>query len=183
MVWKEVKPRFIIKNKLYPTKETRWLDRDTGLRKNFDGTLEKPTFLKKPKGVTGPMTKKQKQVACKAMYDAGWGSKQLSQWFKINPATVQNWKKIPTPDSLKEFEHAFKSAMMDYDMEATVKIKNRIMDVVPNETDLNKLVKAGEFFQGMSDKRKSQNNTQVNIYADMLKKYGSTTVIDGEESK
>lgn len=183
MVWKLVKKPYKPFNQVYKNSKSRWIDRETGLRKNYDGTLEKPKYLKKPKGETGPMTKKQKIVAAKAMYEAGWGSKRLSQWFKTGPETILRWKEMPTPDTLKEFEQNFKMAMMDYDMEATVKIKNQIMSVVPDERDLNKLVKAGEFFQGLSDKRKAQNNTQVNIYADMLKKYGSTTILDGEESK
>lgn len=161
-------------NPEYPTTKSRWIDSDTGLRKNFDGTLEKPKFMKMTH--RGALTKPKKKVVAKMMYEAGWGTKHLSQWFKIEPATVYNWAKIPTPESLKEFEQNFKMAMTDYDMESTVRIKSRIMQVVPNETDINKLVKAGEYFDGQREKRVSQNNTQVNVYADMIKKYS-------EESK
>lgn len=169
-MFQKVKKPFKVLNYDYPTKEARWIDRETGLRKNFDGSLEKPQIMKFKK--KGAYTKLEKKVAVKAMYDAGWGSKRLSQWFKVGPQTVIKWTKMPTPEALKEFESRFKAAMLDMDMEATFSIKSRIMNLIPNEEDLNKLVKAGEYFAGEREKRVTQTNTQVNIYSDMLKRYG-----------
>lgn len=163
------------KNPEYPKQNSRWIDPDTGLRKNFNGTLERPEFLKKAKH-RGALTKKQKMVAAKVMYEAGWGSNRLKDWFKVAQPTITNWVKIPTPEALKEWEANFKLAMIDYDMEATFKIKNRIMDLVPNEDNIEKLVKAGQFFAGENVKRTASNNTQVNIYGDMLKKYKEVEV-------
>lgn len=166
------------KGKVYPTLTSRWIDYETGLRKNFDGTLEKPEFMKIRKG---KLTKKEKQVVAKTMYEAGWGSKRLSEWFNMTPTTITKWAKLPTPDSLKEFEQTFKMAMLDYDMEATVGIKKRIMQLVPTEQDLTKLVKVGEFFTGEKERRASHNNTQVNIYGDMMKKYGEIRVVEDQK--
>lgn len=163
-----------IVNPEYPKQNSRWVDRDTGLRKNFNGTLEKPKFMRMNK--RGALTKPKKKVVAKMMYEAGWGTKHLSQWFHIEQQTIYNWAKIPTPESLKDFEQKFKMAMTDYDMESTFNVKSRINQLIPNENDINKLVKAGEFFDGQREKRVSQNNTQVNVYADMIKKYS-------EESK
>lgn len=174
MVWIRAKRTFIPVNKMYPTYKTRWIDKETGLRKNFDGTLEKPQFMKTKRG---RLTKTQKKVVAKIMYDAGWGSKRLSQWFGVHQSTITNWKDVPTPEALKLFEESFKAAMMDYDMSATFGIKSRIMNLVPIETNIDKLVKAGEFFQGKDNKKSSSNNTQVNVYGDMLKKYGQGTEI------
>lgn len=164
-----VKKPYRIINHLYPNKNARWIDKETGLRKNFDGTLERPEFMKIKKH---KLTKSEKKVAAKAMYEAGWGSKRISEWFGTSQPTIVAWSKIPTPEALKDFENMYKMAMLDYDMEAIVKIKGRILEIVPKEDDLNKLVKAGEFFNGTAGKKVSQNNTQVNVYGDMLKKYG-----------
>lgn len=161
-------------NPEYPNVNSRWIDRDTGLRKNFDKTLEKPKFMKLQH--RGALTRPKKKVVAKMMYESGWGSKRLSQWFNVAQPTITNWVKIPTPESLKEFEQTFKAAMTDYDMESTFSIKSRINQLVPQENDINKLVKAGEFFDGQQAKRQTQNNTQVNVYSDMIKKYS-------EESK
>jgi len=176
MVWTKPKTKFVVHNYLFPNKNARPIDWKTNLRKNWDGTLERPRFMKIKK--RGALTKPEKKVVAKAMYDAGWGTKHLSQWFKVGPPTILKWDKIPTPDALKEFEQTFKAAMLDYDMEGTFKIKNKIMQLIPEEKDINKLVKAGEFFSGEKDKRTTQTNTQVNIYGDMLKKYGTVTVLD-----
>ena len=174
MTFVKVKLPFKVHNYNYPTKTSRWIDRETGLRRNFDGTLEKPKFMKiKP-------TKTQKKVIAKLMYEAGWGSKRLSEWFKVSPGTVTNWSKLPTPEALKQFEERFKLAMLDMDMEGTLRIKNRILNIVPEETDINKLVKAGEFFSGEREKRVNQTNIQVNIYGDMLKKYKEVTVSESK---
>ena len=172
-MFKEVRGPYKILNKRYPNRFARWVDRETGLRKNYDGTLEKPQFMKvRP-------TKKQKKVMAKLMYEAGWGNKRLSEWFKVTPGTVSQWTKLPTPEALKEFESRFKLAMLDMDMEGTLRIKNRILEVVPKETDIAKLVKAGEFFAGERAKSVSQNNTQVNVYGQMLQKY-SNKEVEGE---
>jgi hypothetical protein len=169
----KVRPRYKIKNWKYPNKDARWVDRETGLRKNYDGTLEKPKFMTKIKG-NGSLTKKQKKVAVKIMYEAGWGTKRLSQWFKTSQMTISRWKDIPTPESLQLFEQSYKAAMMDYDMQSVFGIKSRIMQLIPHEENIDKLVKAGEFFSGERERR-TQNNTQVNVYGSMLKKYGEQT--------
>ena len=168
MTFQPVKLKYKVKNYDYPNKDARWIDKDSGLRKNMDGTLERPKFLKQ--NHKGALTKTKKKIAAKLMYEAGWGSRDLKDWFKTSQPTIVNWSKLPTPEALKEWETNFKAAMMDYDMEAHYKIKSRIMEIVPEEKNIDKLVKAGEFFRGESTKR-SGNNTQVNIYADMLKKY------------
>lgn len=168
-MFKVVKPRF---NYNYPNSNCRWIDRETGLRKNYDGTLEKPPFMKKRKGA---FTYKEKKVVAKVMYQAGWGAKQIAEWLKVGQSTVISYKNLPTPEALQLFEQSFKAAMVDYDLTATFGIKSRIMQLVPEEKDLAKLVKVGEFFQGTSERRATQNNTQVNVYGNMLKKYGENT--------
>lgn len=172
-MYKVVKPAFKPINPDYPTSNCRWIDKKTGLRKNYDGTLERPKFMKQ--NHKGALTRSQKKVVAKVMYEAGWGSKHLAQWFKVTTVSVRDWAKIPTPDALKDFEQRFKAAMLDYDMECTWNIKSRINQLVPNENDINKLVKAGEYFAGEKDRRVSQNNTQVNVYQDMIKKYSEET--------
>jgi hypothetical protein len=171
MVWKKAVARFRPKNWYYPSANSRWIDSETGLRKNFDGTLEKPLFMKTR---TGKFTKKQKKVVAKVMYEAGWGARRISEWLKIGESTVFSYKDLPTPEALQLFEQSFKAAMMDYDMVSTFGIKSRIMALVPEERNIEKLVKAGQFFAGVSEK-KTQNNTQVNVYGSMLKKYGENT--------
>lgn len=168
MSWVKAKPIIRPKNYTYPTKNCRWVDRETGLRKNFDGTLEKPEYMKIHKG---RVTKKEKQVMAKVMYEAGWGTKRLTEWFGATPATVLRWKDLPTPEALQLFEQQFKAAMLDYDMQSTFSIKSKIMNLVPESKSIKDLVEAGKFFAGEKDKR-TQNNTQVNVYGSMLKKYG-----------
>lgn len=164
-----VKAKPVFKGK-YPTGNCRWIDSETGLRKNFDGTLEKPEYMKIHRGKT---TKSEKKVMAKVMYDAGWGTKRLSQWFGATPSAILRWKDVPTPEALQLFEQQFKAAMLDYDMQSTFNIKSRIMNLVPKSESIKDLVEAGKFFAGEKDK-KTQNNTQVNVYGSMLKKYGES---------
>ena len=171
-MWKTLKSKYRPKNPYYPRLNCRWIDRETGLRKNFDGTLEKPQFMKKKKGA---FTKKEKKVVAKVMYEAGWGSKQIAEWLKVGQPTVLSYSKLPTPEALQLFEQSFKAAMVDYDLTATFGIKSRIMKLVPEETNIKTLVEAGKFFQGVTENKRTQNNTQVNVYGSMLKKYGENT--------
>lgn len=170
MVFVKVKPVIRPKNYLYPTQNSRWIDSETGLRKNFDGTLEKPQFMKIK---TGKFTKPEKKVVAKIMYEAGWGGKRIAQWLNVSTRQVLSYKDLPTPEAMQLFQESFKAAMIDYDLQSTFNIKSQIMKLVPSETNIDKLVKAGEFFQGKEIK--TQNNTQVNVYGSMLKKYGEGT--------
>lgn len=172
MAWTKAKRVYKPKNYNYPTQNSRWIDSETGLRKNFDGTLEKPQFMKK---IRGKFTKKEKKVVAKVMYEAGWGSKRISEWLHVGQPTILSYKDLPTPEALQLFEQSFKAAMVDYDMTATFGIKSQIMKLVPNETNIKNLVEAGKFFQGVTENKRTQNNTQVNVYGNMLKKYGENT--------
>lgn len=117
--------------------------------------------------------RKKKRVMAKVLYNGGWGSKQIALWFKAKQGTVQTWVKKPTPEQLKEFEQNFMAVMRDYDMQSLAKVKLRMNELIPQEENLEKLIKAGEFFRGDKLITKNQTNTQVNVYGDLLKKYST----------
>ena len=107
----------------------------------------------------------------KTMYQAGWSSSVLKEWFSVGAQTICNWDKVPTPEALKYFEENLKMAMADFDMNASYKVKERILELLPDERNIDKLVKAGEFFDKTSINKKTQQNTQVNVYSDLIKKF------------
>lgn len=134
-------------------------------------------YMPRPKPIKIHPDKAKKKVMIKQLYNAGWGSKMLSLWFREKQINISRWAKMPTPDRLVEFEQNFAAAMMDYDANALYKTKERMMEVIPQEGDLNKLVKAAEFFKGGGIK--NQTNVQ-NIYGDLVKKYAPEGIEEGK---
>ena len=124
----------------------------------------------KPDILKGHYSFKQRKIMGKVMYQLGWGSYQLAKWLNMAPNTVIKSNDTPTPEAMIAFEESFRMAMRDMDMIGLFETKRKIRKLIPKETDILKLVKAGEFFGGAVANR--QNNTQVNVYADLLSKYG-----------
>ena len=135
----------------------------------------------------GPMKihpdRKKKRIMSKVLYEMGWGSKQIALWFKEKQQNVVNWKSMPTPEHLQAFEQAFIAAMRDYDMESLANVKLRMNELIPKEERLEPLIKAGEFFRGDKGNKTTQNNTQVNVYTDLLQKYGKKSEMKIETMK
>ena len=127
-------------------------------------------YMPRPQPVKIHPDKKKKKVMVKALYNAGWGAKMLSIWFKTKQFNIARWAKMPTPENLKEFENEFNLAMRDYDQKALYQVKERMMDLIPEETNLQRLVAAGTFFRGANGP-KNQTNIQNNVYGDLVKKY------------
>ena len=73
--------------------------------------------------------------------------------------------------------------MRDYDMESLANVKLRMNELIPKEERLEPLIKAGEFFRGDKGNKTTQNNTQVNVYTDLLKKYGKKSEMKIETMK
>lgn len=126
---------------------------------------EKPAILK------GRYSFKQRKIAGKVMYQLGWGTKTLAGWLNINANTIKKAANEPTPEAMIAFEESFRLAMRDMDMVGLFETKKRIRQLIPREKDIIKLVKAGEFFGGEQAKT-ANNNTQVNVYSNLLSKYG-----------
>lgn len=135
-------------------------------------------YMPRPQPVRIHPDRKKKRVMAKVLYQAGWGSKQLSIWFKTNQSNITNWAKKPTPESMLEFENNFKLAMKDYDAKGLWLVKEQMMKLIPEETNLQRLVAAGNFFRGPVAP-KSQTNVQNNIYGDLIKKYSPQEEING----
>jgi hypothetical protein len=124
----------------------------------------------KPAILKGHYSFKQRKVAGKVMYQLGWGTKTLANWLNVNAATIKKAANEPTPEVMVAFEESFRLAMRDMDMVGLFETKKRIRQLIPREKDIIKLVKAGEFFGG--EQAKTANNTQVNVYSNLLSKYG-----------
>jgi len=124
----------------------------------------------KPALLKGNYSFKQRKSIGKVMYSLGWGGKTLGKWLNMTANTVRKAANEPTPQAMIAFEESFRLAMRDVDMVGLFETKKRIRDLIPREKDIIKLVKAGEFFGGAM--AKTQNNTQVNVYSDLLSKYG-----------
>jgi len=148
--WQEVKPVIIA-----DTWRTR-LKKATG-------------WMSRPKPIKIHPDRKKKKVMVKSLYHQGWSSKQLALWFKSPQKNIVRWAKSVTPENLREFEEQFSLAMRDYDHAALYKTKNRIMELVPDEKNMNALVSAARFFAG--DSIRKQTNIQNNIYGDLIKRY------------
>lgn len=125
---------------------------------------------KKPDLLKGHYSFKQRKIIGKVMYEFGWGSTQLGKWLNMKSDTIRRAADLPTPEALVAFEESFRLAMRDMDMIGLFETKKRIRQLIPREKDIIKLVKAGEFFGGETIKK--QTNTQVNVYSDLLGKYG-----------
>lgn len=130
----------------------------------------------RPKFVRGHYSRKQRKVIAKVMYQAGWGADQLALWFYTTPGTITKNAKRPTPEALKTFEAEFRMAMQDANMQGLALVTHRLTEAVKAETKIEPLIKAGEFFRG-DRKPGTSNNTQVNVYQDLLKKYGEDGVV------
>ncbi len=134
-------------------------------------------YMPRPKPMRIHPDKKKKMVMAKVLYEAGWGSKQLAIWFKTNQQNIPHWVKQPTPKVMMEFENNFRLAMKDYDAKGLFVVKERMMELIPEEDNLQRLVAAGNFFRGPVAP-KNQTNVQNNIYGDLIKKYQPQEAIE-----
>ena len=147
-----------------------------GKTDNWKTRLKKQTgYMPRPLPIKIHPDRKRKRVMAKVLYNAGWSSRMLSIWFKVPTQRITRWKDIPTPEHLMEFQKNFELAMKDYDDKALYLTKERMMEIIPEEKDLNKLVKTAEFFRGVTPK--NQTNIQNNLYGDLVKKFA----IDSDE--
>ena len=103
---------------------------------------KKPEFLS-----SGIYSIKQKKIISKILYGFGWGSPSISKWLNISRGTVLKANKQPTPKNLISFELGFKEEILKMNCQTIYQIKQRIIELVPQEKDINKLVTAGEYFQ------------------------------------
>lgn len=150
-------------------------DRKSYRKDTWKTRLKKQTgYMLRPPIIKIHPDKAKKRVMIKSMYNAGWGSKMLSLWFKTSQNTVNRIAKTPTPEHLLEFEQSFKMAMHDYDNQAVYRIKERLLALVPTEENMEKLVKAGEFFKGPAPAK--QTNIQNNLYGDLIKRFTPQTI-------
>lgn len=133
-----------------------------------------PLSEQKPPFVKGHLSKPQKRAVAKVLYEFGWGKKELSKWLKLAPDTIKSYAKAPTPESMKTFEMYYRSALQDMNMESLYVATRRARELVAKERDLNKVIKAAEFFRGTPTSKGSP--TQVNIYNDLIKKYSDGSV-------
>lgn len=154
--WREAKPKYDKSKFHIETWRTR-LKKETG-------------YMPRPKPIKIHPDRKKKRVMAKHLAAAGWSTRQIAIWFKTQPQNVVNWSKMATPDNLLEFEKNFVLAMKEENMKGMALVTTRLMEIIPEENNIEKLVKAGEFFRGpKADKPNSM--TQVNVYSDLVKKY------------
>lgn len=110
-----------------------------------------PRFLQdlniKPEFVdANSFSMKQKKVVAKVLYEFGWGSPTISKWLNISRGTVLKANKQPTPESMSLFEFQFRSEATRINCFLLYQINKKIMDLVPNETNISRLVDAGHYF-------------------------------------
>lgn len=113
-----------------------------------------PRFLQdlniKPEFVdANSFSMKQKKVIAKVLYEFGWGSPTISKWLNISRGTVLRANKQPTPVSMSLFEFQFRSQATRINYYLLYQINKRIMDLVPTETSISRLVDAGNYFSGI----------------------------------
>jgi hypothetical protein len=89
---------------------------------------------------------KQKKVISKVLYSFGWGSPTIARWLNISRGTVLKANKAPTPENMESFEYGLKEALLEMNYCLLFQINKKIMDLVPSESDINKLVNAGQYF-------------------------------------
>lgn len=89
---------------------------------------------------------KQKKVISKVLYGFGWGSSTIANWLNISRGTVLKANKQPTSESMVLFEFQFRSEATRMNCFLLYQINKRIMDLVPGETSISRLVDAGEYF-------------------------------------
>lgn len=104
-------------------------------------------LIKKPDFINSEMySLKQKKIISKILYGYGWGSPTIARWLNISRGTVLKANKQPTPENLSLFEFGFKQEVLKMNYQAIYQINKKILDLVPLETDIAKLVEVGQYF-------------------------------------
>jgi hypothetical protein len=139
-------------------------------------------YMARPKIIKINPDKKKKRIMAKHLALSGWSTKQIAIWFKTTPHNVLHWTKMATPESMMEFEKNFVLALKEENMKGMAMVTSRLMEIIPQEENIEKLVKAGEFFRGPKQE-KPNSMTQVNVYSDLVKKYTPQGITEEYGSK
>jgi hypothetical protein len=103
--------------------------------------IQKPDFINSER-----YSLKQKKIISKILYSFGWGSPTIARWLNISRGTVLKANKQPTPSNLSSFEFGFKQEVLKMNYQAIYQVNKKILDLVPLETDISKLVDVGQYF-------------------------------------
>jgi len=109
--------------------------------KFLQNLIEKPEFIDSKQ-----YSLKQKKIISKILYGFGWGSPTIANWLNISRGTVLKANKQPTPRNLSSFEFGFKQEVIKMNHQAIYQVNKKILDLIPTETDINKLIEVGQYF-------------------------------------
>lgn len=90
----------------------------------------------------------EKRVIAKSMLNLGWGSRKVGEWLGISKDTVLRSRDIPTPENMRQFEAEFEDAIKSIRSELRATLYMKILELIPEEKKLDRLVKVGEFLEG-----------------------------------
>lgn len=97
------------------------------------------------------LPKDKKRVVAKVLYKNGLGSRIVGRWLGISKDTVIRSSNISTPRVLRQYETEFEVAIKFMKLRASGLILRRIIELVPKEKNLENLVKAGNYFEGLAN--------------------------------
>lgn len=95
----------------------------------------------------------EKKVAAKVLYCMGWGSRKIEEWLGIDHSTVIRYANEAIPDEMRQFATEFEAAIQDMKREGLAKVYLRILELIPKERRIDQVVRAGEYFEGISRAR------------------------------
>lgn len=104
--------------------------------------------------------KDKKEMAANILRNnEGWSNSEIGEFLGISSASVSRYARVPKdPEKLKEFEQEFTHAIKAMQYAGIAEVNKRLLELLPKERRISEVVKAGEFYQGRSEK-----NTNVNV--------------------
>lgn len=103
--------------------------------------------------------KDKKEMASQVLTNEGWSTREVGEFLGISSGTVSRYNRVPKdPELLKQFEAEFTHHVRAMQYEGIYAVNKRLLELLPKERRISEVVKAGEFYQGRSEK-----NTSVNV--------------------
>lgn len=108
----------------------------------------KTTKVRLPKKLKD-LSPKEKKVAAKVLGKQGYSTRKLEKILGVDNVTIWRSKNTQTPEEMKQFETDFTDAIDTMKKRGTAMIQDRILKLIPLEFRMDRLIKAGQYFEGI----------------------------------
>jgi len=109
------------------------------------------------------LPKPEKKALTKLLHDNGYTYRQMQDYFDVSPSTLCEWANEEVPEEISErIRTIYQKEIEEHNKRCLSMVYKRLEELIPRETSISEVIKAGEFSKG-KQQAGSQTNVQVNF--------------------